>query len=211
MATQHGGTDVGSVAQEVLRLITGVVRNPYWGLSREQAEDEAMNIWLRLWEKCPWLFAPGGDDQDRQYRRRYILKATRGGCVDWVRRQYRQRRDPLDGAVSLDDPWLDNEEESESLCLVDLVRADLADEPEVWCMANEEKARLYAAIAALPPQQGKVVCLHDLEGKTFKEVADAMGITEGAVKRYYFGEALPKLRRALAEEPDRAGNPGRLQ
>src|SRR3990172_3656402 len=108
MVTRYGGTGTGSVAQWALKLITFVFRQRCWGMSPEDVEDAAMDVWAELWEKHPQLFDPVSDDLDQHRRWNYIVKAARSRCTDWVRRQYRQRRDPLDGAVSLDEPWRDN-------------------------------------------------------------------------------------------------------
>jgi RNA polymerase sigma-70 factor (ECF subfamily) len=61
------------------------------------------------------------------------------------------------------------------------------------------QARLLAALAALTPVQREVVLLHDLEGWTHAEIADAVGTSELMSRQHLFA-ARRELRRRLAPE-----------
>jgi RNA polymerase sigma-70 factor (ECF subfamily) len=60
-----------------------------------------------------------------------------------------------------------------------------------------EQARLLAALGELPPVQREVVLLHDLEGWTHAEIAEAIGTTE-LMSRQHLSLARRELRRLLA-------------
>jgi RNA polymerase sigma-70 factor (ECF subfamily) len=75
-----------------------------------------------------------------------------------------------------------------------------ATTPEVPHGPNPQEARLAlrelsARLDALPPEQRVAVVLKELEGRTSREIAEALGISEGAVE-----QRLVRARRALKEE-----------
>jgi RNA polymerase sigma-70 factor (ECF subfamily) len=59
------------------------------------------------------------------------------------------------------------------------------------------RAKLRAAIEALPPGARASVILHDIEGYTHAEIGAMLGIAEGTSKARLF-DARNKLRKALA-------------
>lgn len=59
------------------------------------------------------------------------------------------------------------------------------------------RARLRAAIEALPPGARASVILHDIEGYTHSEIGEMLGIAEGTSKARLF-DARNKLKKALA-------------
>jgi RNA polymerase sigma-70 factor (ECF subfamily) len=61
-------------------------------------------------------------------------------------------------------------------------------------------SELAAAVADLSPQQRAVVALHYLDDLAVADVAEAMGLSEGAVK-YHLHQARSRLRTLLAPEP----------
>jgi RNA polymerase sigma-70 factor (ECF subfamily) len=85
--------------------------------------------------------------------------------------------------------------------------ASLADEREPGGERRLEqadvKARVKAAVDALPESQRVVVHLHRYEGMTFAEIAKALGSTEGAIKLRAF-RAYERLRESLASLVEKA-------
>ncbi len=55
-------------------------------------------------------------------------------------------------------------------------------DPEGAALQNELAARLHAAIAALPAHYRQVFALRDMQGKSVKETAAALGVSESVVK-----------------------------
>ena len=74
--------------------------------------------------------------------------------------------------------------------------APAAELPEAEAEASEISAHVQAALAALPESQRTIVHLHRFEGLTFREIAAALGTTEGAVKLRAF-RAYGRLRKQL--------------
>lgn len=69
---------------------------------------------------------------------------------------------------------------------------------EAAVLREEQKRRLMAALATLPPRERAVVVLRELEGLSTAEVAAALGSTEGTV-RSQVSKALDHLRKVLTE------------
>jgi RNA polymerase sigma-70 factor (ECF subfamily) len=107
-----------------------------------------------------------------------------------------------------------------NLCLNELrrperqLRVDLADDdgpvpadafadpalatPEEEASARELRERLEAAVARLPGKQRAALLLSRIDGLAYRDVADALGCSEGAVKALLF-RATQALKRALGE------------
>jgi RNA polymerase sigma-70 factor (ECF subfamily) len=69
-------------------------------------------------------------------------------------------------------------------------------DPGEACERKEVMEAVTAALKSLPPKQRAVFTLHQIEGLTHREIAEIMGITEGAVKASYF-HSVRKLRELL--------------
>lgn len=69
------------------------------------------------------------------------------------------------------------------------------------------RAHLLTALATLSAQQREIVLLHDLDGWTHAEIADALGITENNCRQHLFAarRALRSELSALAPEEARHG------
>ena len=70
--------------------------------------------------------------------------------------------------------------------------ADLAD--------AEARARLFRCVDALPPEQARVIVLRFAEERSIREIATALGRSEGAVKQLQF-RGLRTLRARLSGHP----------
>lgn len=66
------------------------------------------------------------------------------------------------------------------------------------------RERLLAALGHLPPRQAEVVLLHDLEGWTHGEIAQALELTETNSRQLLF-TARQRLREVLADDAPRGG------
>lgn len=73
--------------------------------------------------------------------------------------------------------------------------------PEDRLLAGETRARILAAVDALPPSQGEVITLRDIDGWTSDEVCNILGITE-TNQRVLLHRARSKVRRALEQYLD---------
>src|SRR5436309_8724151 len=71
-------------------------------------------------------------------------------------------------------------------------------EPEARLLAGEARSVIDAEIAKLPPVQGQVITLRDLEGFDAAEVRDLLDLTDGN-QRVILHRARSRVRRALEE------------
>jgi RNA polymerase sigma factor for flagellar operon FliA len=72
---------------------------------------------------------------------------------------------------------------------------------------SEVKARIRAAIAALPPRERKVISMYYFGEVTMKQIGVEIGVNESRVSQLH-ARAIQRLRKALASEFDTAGTGG---
>jgi RNA polymerase sigma-70 factor (ECF subfamily) len=109
-------------------------------------------------------------------------------CLNELRRPERQLR------VDLADRRGDGDGPGEAPPMEDPAALD----PEHGAAGREMIRALEAAVAALPPKQRAALLLSRIDGLAYRDVADAMGTTEGAVKALLF-RATHGLRERLRE------------
>ena len=80
---------------------------------------------------------------------------------------------------------------------------DPADGMEQRLERRELRGRVRRAVEALPPRQRQVVVLKAFSELTYREVADLMELSEGAVKAH-FHQAVANLRRRMMERCEEA-------
>lgn len=136
---------------------------------REEAEDVAQEAFVRAWAALD-RYRPGA------CWGAWFMRILRNLCVDASRRRAQRQ------AAALSDDW-----------------ACQAPSPEVLAMKEEERARLAAAVAALPERLRMPLLMHYGSRQTCREIARALGIPESTVTGRLAG-ALRHLRRALREE-----------
>jgi RNA polymerase sigma-70 factor, ECF subfamily len=88
--------------------------------------------------------------------------------------------------------------EDESHPLHELPATERGSDPAVQAQLTELQCEVKRAVAALPPKLRSAVVMHDLEGLSYEEVAEAVGCPVGTVKsRLFNGRNLlkEKLRR----------------
>jgi RNA polymerase sigma-70 factor (ECF subfamily) len=90
------------------------------------------------------------------------------------------RRQPMPSASSLPDP------------------VDPGAPPETEIADAERRARLFRSVDALPVDQRRVILLRFAHDKSFREIAEELGRTEGAVKQLQV-RALENLRARMEE------------
>lgn len=78
-----------------------------------------------------------------------------------------------------------------------LARIDGADPADV-VRRTEIAARIQAALEALPPYHRGVILMREIEGMSYEEMAQAMGVSKGTIMSRLF-HARQKLQRALAD------------
>jgi RNA polymerase sigma-70 factor (ECF subfamily) len=119
---------------------------------REEAEDVAQEVFVEVWRGI------GGFRGDARLST-WIHRVALNVCLEHNRRHHPEM-------ISLDDA-------DESIA---------PDLPDDWLEKAELKDRVDAALDALPFAQRQVVVLHELQGLTYGEVAQVLGVPVGTVK-----------------------------
>lgn len=141
--------------------------------NHHDAEDIAQDVFIKVFRS---LAAFRHDAQLSSWLYRIVMNA----CID-----HRRRQVPVASVAG--------DEAQQSL----LNLREAAPSPEQRAYAGELGARLEAAIARLPDGQRLVFIMRHHQGLKLCEIARALGLAEGTVKRQLHA-AVHRLRRALA-------------
>ena len=119
----------------------------------------------------------------------WLYRLTSNVCIDFLRRE--KRRSALSMTISLDD-----EEEAR--------QAELPDErfsPHVEAERRERQEALRAGLNTLSAGDRRVLILRELEGLSYGEIAQVLGLEEGTVK-----SRIARARLALRNYLKKQGN-----
>ena len=141
-------------------------------LVREDAEDMVQETLIRLWKSMQ-----EGTQIDNLEA--FALTVCRNLCLDYMSRREQQN-------VAFDEELHD--------------RPDATRSPYDDIVRSEQSARLNALINTLPEKQRTAMQLRDIEGRTYREIADIMQISESDVKVNIF-----RARRTVREHLQRRG------
>jgi RNA polymerase sigma-70 factor, ECF subfamily len=141
-----------------------------WLMRNEQdAQDVAQEAYLRAFRFFPGF--RGGD------ARAWLLKIVRNTCYTWL-----HANRPLQDAAEFD----------ENSFLPD----SHAPNPEEVALQNDSDALVRRALEMLPPNSREVLILRELEGMSYKEIADITGVPLGTVMSS-LSRARDRLRQVL--------------
>jgi RNA polymerase sigma-70 factor, ECF subfamily len=139
---------------------------------REEAEDMTQDTFVRAFLAVGRLRGPGTWEA-------WLMRILRNLCHDAQRRKQVRQTEPID-----DDWWTD------------------APSPEVLAIAGERRRELSAAVGALPEKYRVPLLMHYAAGRTYREIAAALGLPESTVVGRLAG-ALRRLRRQMGVEGGR--------
>jgi RNA polymerase sigma-70 factor (ECF subfamily) len=139
---------------------------------REEAEDVAQEAFIRAYLALERLRGSASWEA-------WLMRIVRNLCHDTLRRQRVRRATPI---------------EEELL--------DSGPSPETLTLAGERRRELSAAVAGLPEKYRVPLMMHYASGRTYREIAVALGLPQSTVVGRMAG-ALRLLRRALNEEGSR--------
>ena len=123
-------------------------------LKREEAEDIVQETLLKVW-KCM------NEGKDIDNIEAFAMTACRNMAIDSSEKKEKQN-------ISLDEAMLE--------------RQDTAHAPDEVLMEAENEHIVTTTINSLPEKQRTAIQLREIEGKTYKEIALIMGLTEADVK-----------------------------
>ena len=144
----------------------------------ELSQEAFLNAWKGL-----------GKFQGESSFATWLYRLTSNVCIDFLRRE--KRRTALSMTISLDD-----EEEAR--------QAELPDErfpPHVEAERRERQEALRAGLNTLSAEHRRVLILRELEGLSYGEIAQVLGLEEGTVK-----SRIARARLALRNYLKKQGN-----
>jgi RNA polymerase sigma factor (sigma-70 family) len=137
------------------------------------AQDVVQETYLRAFRFFEGF--RGGDP------RAWLLRIVRNTCFDWLR-----KNQPFEAAAEFDEELHSSERESPS--------------PEALALQMADAQRLQHALEELPQAFREVLVLREIEGLSYKEIAEVAGIPIGTVMSS-LSRARLRLRRALTQVP----------
>jgi RNA polymerase sigma-70 factor, ECF subfamily len=114
----------------------------------------------------------------------WLYRIVTNLSIDLMRKPSRRETEPLDHAAL--------DEAGDSLLVSRLDGAD----PAAVVRRGEIRKRIEAALDELPPYHRGVIVMREVEGMSYEEMADAMGVSKGTIMSRLF-HARRKLQRAL--------------
>jgi RNA polymerase sigma-70 factor, ECF subfamily len=137
----------------------------------KRAEDVVQDVFLQLWRD------PESFDAERASLRTWLLLKTHGKAVDLIRAEAARRG-------------------REDRVLNDRTNDQLDLDREIWDLTVAD--RVQQALGELPENERQVITLAYFGGRTYTEVAEALGQPEGTVKSR-IRKGLTTLRRSLGD------------
>ena len=142
---------------------------------REAASDCGQDAMVRIWRGL------GNYRGDCAFET-WVYRVAANCCMDWLRKKKRDRSESI-----------------EPLKEAGFDPADPKAGTEEQVIAADEHARLREGIAQLPEEQREALVMTQLEGVSYEEAADRLGVSEGTVKSRV-NRAKSKLKEWLSEE-----------
>ena len=177
-------------AEAFERLVTPYERRLYavclrMMASPQDAQDALQDAMLRLWRGLP-------DFDARAQFATWAYRVTTNACLDALRKKKTR------AAVSL-----------EVLEEAGYPLENPAASPEDAVIESSRRAAVQEALAELPPDARAALVLRDIQGESYEQVAEALGIPLATVKSRIF-RARQKLAGILAGKPE-LFDPDRVQ
>lgn len=145
----------------------------------EDARDCAQEAMVKAWKALP------------SYRgecalETWLYRIAASCCLDHLRRQ---KRHAAESTEALGESGFDP--------------ADPSPQPEETAIANDDKARLRAAITQLPEDMRTALILSTIEGRKYEEIAELTGAAVGTVKSR-INRARLRLAEILSEKTEQS-------
>lgn len=132
--------------------------------SMEEAKDATQETFIKAWKKF--------DTLQWETSQAWLLKVTVNLCLDWLRRRKFRGHFPEAEGESQDSPGYQ--------------LPDPTSDPLEQCLDEEMRVKVRAAISSLAPKYRAVVILRDLEGLSYREIAEMLNLKISKVKSNLF-------------------------
>lgn len=142
--------------------------------NHHDADDIAQDVFIKVFQSLPRF------RHDAQFTS-WLYRIAMNACID-----HRRRQSPHLANREIDDPSLALES-----------AAALEPGPEDRARGSELGAAMQSAVDGLPPRQRLIFVMRHYEGLKLHEIASALGLQDGTVKRQLHS-AVHRLRRVLA-------------
>jgi RNA polymerase sigma-70 factor, ECF subfamily len=167
----HNNNDVPNFEQAVLPHLDAAYNLARWLMRNEpDAQDVAQEAYLRAFRFFPGF--RGGN------ARAWLLKIIRNTCYTWL-----QANRPLQDAAEFDEKLFPADSRSLN--------------PEESVLQNDSDTLVRKALEKLPSNFREVLILRELEGMSYREIADITGMPAGTVMSS-LSRARGRLRQILA-------------
>lgn len=144
---------------------------------KEDAEDVTQETYLRLWRAASEIKLESS-------LKLYILRTARNLALDLIRKN--SKRDEIDTVI------LDAEGEFE----IDIADDSPDSRPDESYLHKIEKEVVRRSIEELPSAAREIIVLRDIEGLSYTEIAEMLGLAEGTLKSKLF-RARERLRKII--------------
>ena len=144
---------------------------------KEDAEDVTQETYLRLWRAASEIKLESS-------LKLYILRTARNLALDLIRKN--SKRDEIDTVI------LDAEGEFE----IDIADDSPDSRPDESYLRKIEKEVVRQSIEELPSAAREIIVLRDIEGLSYTEISEMLGLTEGTLKSKLF-RARERLRKII--------------
>ncbi len=131
----------------------------------DDAADLSQEIFLRLWAGIQNF---RGDAKFFTW----LVALSHNVCTDWLRKKQRRIK-----TVSMTPA-----EDDDGTDAIDPGDTDAMSDPAAAAEQKEQQRLVREAIAALPPDHRIIIQLRDMEGVSYEEIAQRLGISIGTVK-----------------------------
>lgn len=121
----------------------------------------------------------------------WLYRIAKNLTIDWLRKQKRRRTDEFDEGIAA--------RESGGT----IADSHLKESPGRELERSRLKDRIFDAMETLTPEHRQIILLREVEGFSYKEISDVMGIPEGTVMSRLF-YARRKLQGILKGEMEEA-------
>lgn len=159
-------------------MVYGVVRNP------EDARDIVQNAFVKAYRNLS-----GFRIESSFYT--WIYRIAMNLAIDHVRKTKRRKTTGFDEAIGArDDDGA-------------MLEVHHEESPQRALQRKELQTRILAALDTLTEEHREIILLREVEGLSYKEIADAMGVPEGTVMSRLF-YARKKLQAQLGDTRDGA-------